>query len=433
MPCSAIFPKRVSGDAIPVHSDTDVSQDAPTDPSVDGATLSGSSTSELRPRDQLESTEAMAPKLRKVSITGYKSIREAEIELQDINILIGANGAGKSNLVSAFGFLHDVIAGRLGEHVARRGGANALLHFGRKVSPQMTFKLDFELNEYEAELSPTAKDALFFGREACWLHKPEYAQPYVEELGRGHLESELPSQPGIASHVLESLRSWRVFHFHDTSESAPVKQKHALDDNRTLRADAKNLAAYLYRLREAGAATTGSAAATAPNDLASYQQIVGAVRLVAPFFDDFVLEPDRLNPAMIQLAWREKGSDEYFTAHPLSDGTLRFICLATLLLQPPSHLPKAVLIDEPELGLHPFAVHQLAALIRAASLQTQVIVSTQSVTLVNQFGPEHLIVVDREDGGSVFRRVPPEEVEKWVDDYAVGELWEKNLLGGRPR
>ena len=157
------------------------------------------------------------------------------------------------------------------------------------------------------------------------------------------------------------------------------------------------------------------------------------MRLVAPFFDDFVLEPDRLKRDSIQLAWREKGSDEYFTANTLSDGTLRFICLATLLLQPHFHLPTTVLIDEPELGLHPFAIHQLAALIRAAALKTQIIVSTQSVTLMNQFQPEHVIVVDRKDRGSAFRRISPDEVAKWIDDYSLGELWEKNIIGGRPK
>jgi predicted ATPase len=297
----------------------------------------------------------------------------------------------------------------------------------------MTFKLNFEPNGYEAVLAPTANDTLYFAREACWFHGPGLPDPHEKELGGGHSETQLGAQSGIANDVLESIQSWRVFHFHDTSESAPVKQKHALDDNQFLRSDAKNLAAYLYRIREVGKATTGLEAEVAHHYQASYRQIVGAVRLVAPFFDDFVLEPDRLKRDSIQLAWREKGSDEYFTANTLSDGTLRFICLATLLLQPHFHLPTTVLIDEPELGLHPFAIHQLAALIRAAALKTQIIVSTQSVTLMNQFQPEHVIVVDRKDRGSAFRRISPDEVAKWIDDYSLGELWEKNIIGGRPK
>jgi len=375
----------------------------------------------------------MAHKLRKISIVGYKSIRDAQVELRDINILIGANGAGKSNLVSAFGLLHDLIEGQLGVHVVRRGGANALLRFGRKVTDRMTFELDFEPNGYKVSLSPTTSDTLYFADETCWFHGSGYTSPYVDALGAGHTETKLGTER-IAGHVRDSIHSWRVFHFHDTSEAAPVKQKHALDDNIFLRSDAKNLAAFLYRLRETGKHTGDLLQdSMAHYYRASYQQIVAAVRLVAPFFADFVLEPDRLKGDTIQLAWHEQGSDEYFTAHTLSDGTLRFICLATLLLQPRFHLPTAVLIDEPELGLHPAAIHQLAAMIRSASLHTQVVISTQSVTLMNQFEPEHVIVVERDAGGSVFRRISPDEIARWTDDYALGELWEKNIIGGRPQ
>jgi predicted ATPase len=375
----------------------------------------------------------MTHKLRKISIAGYKSIRDAQVELRDINILIGANGAGKSNLISAFGLLHDIVESRLGVHVARRGGANALLHFGRKVTDRMTFQLDFDPNGYQLSLSPTAKDEMYFAEEACSFLGPGYASPYVESLGAGHTETKLGTET-ISDHVRQSIQSWRVFHFHDTSEAAPVKQKHALDDNLFLRSDAKNLAAFLYRLRESGKETGDVLDDTVAHLYrASYQQIVATVRLVAPFFADFVLEPDRLKGDTIQLAWREQSSDEYFSAHTLSDGTLRFICLATLLLQPHFSLPTTVLIDEPELGLHPAAIQQLAAMIRSAASLTQVIISTQSVTLMNQFEPEHIVVVDRDTGGSAFRRISTEEIALWIEDYALGELWEKNIIGGRPQ
>jgi predicted ATPase len=184
-----------------------------------------------------------------------------------------------------------------------------------------------------------------------------------------------------------------------------------------LRSNASNLAAFLFLLQG--------------QHPEHYREIVRTVRLVAPFFDDFALRPRPLNPNKIQLEWREKGSDSYFGANYLSDGTLRFMCLATLLLQP--DLPATVLIDEPELGLHPYAITVLASLLRSAAQQTQVIVSTQSVPLVNQFRPEDVIVVDREDRQSVFRRLTQADLESWLDEYGLGDLWEKNLLGGRPR
>jgi len=183
-----------------------------------------------------------------------------------------------------------------------------------------------------------------------------------------------------------------------------------------LRSDAGNLAAFLYLLQKTSST--------------HYEVIRDTIRLVAPFFDDFVLRPMPENENKIRLEWREIGSDHPFLAHHLSDGTLRFICLATLLLQP--KMPSTILIDEPELGLHPYAINVLASLMRSASKRSQLIVSTQSVTLVNQFEAEDLLVVDRKDHATTIERVDPERLTEWLEDYALGDLWEKNVLGGRP-
>jgi predicted ATPase len=213
------------------------------------------------------------------------------------------------------------------------------------------------------------------------------------------------------------MKSWRRFHFNDTGKSAPAKQKRKIDDNRALRAEGDNLAPFLFALQT-----------TAPG---AYRRIVEAVRAVAPFFDDFVLTPDAVNPEVIQLVWRHRTDDALFTVDVLSDGTLRFVCLATLLLQPV--LPSLVVIDEPELGLHPFAITQLAALIRAAASKTQILLATQSVTLLDQFHAGEVIVAERDNGESTFRRLDEKALEEWMQAYSLGELWLKNVLGGRPR
>jgi predicted ATPase len=165
-------------------------------------------------------------------------------------------------------------------------------------------------------------------------------------------------------------------------------------------------------------------------DRRRYQRIVQTIKQAAPFFRDFVLEPE-LAPDRVQLRWQQEGSDTIFPADALSDGTLRFICLAALLGQP--ELPGLIILDEPELGLHPFAIVQLAGMLRAASQGSQVLLATQSVTLMNQFELDDLIVVERRDGVSVFERPDPERLSEWLQEYSLGELWEKNLLGGRPR
>jgi predicted ATPase len=279
-------------------------------------------------------------------------------------------------------------------------------------------------NGYRCVLIPTAEDSLAFGTEECWFHdRNQYDRPYEAYLGSGHRETRLYEESAgglrtsIAKYVLQAMRSWRVYHFHDTSETARVKGLVDIEDNRDLRDDASNLAAYLYLLYERHPDV--------------YDRIVSTVQLVAPFFDDFDLKPSRLNPDKIRLEWKERGSDTYFNAHALSDGTLRFISLTTLLQMP--DVPSTIVIDEPELGLHPYAIALLAAQLRSAAARTQVIVSTQSVTLVNQLGAQDVVVVDREDGQSVFSRLDERVLESWLGEYGLGDLWEKNLLGGRPR
>ena len=214
------------------------------------------------------------------------------------------------------------------------------------------------------------------------------------------------------------MRSWRLYHLHDTSSSALVKQIHNINDNEYLRDDARNLAAFLLRLKNLHEE--------------HYRRIVKTIRLVAPFFGEFHLRPTVDNKDRIQLEWTEQGQDEPFTAAALSDGTLRFICLAVVLLQPEKFMPAAVLIDEPELGLHPFAITVLAGLMKSAAQKHQLIVSTQSVELVNEFDAEDLIVVDKRGGSSTFQRPDSGTLSEWLLEYSLGDLWKKNLLGGRP-
>lgn len=357
-----------------------------------------------------------------IYLTGYKSINNIDLRLNSLNILIGANGAGKTNFISLFTLLRNIMNGHMGVYVAKQGGADTFLHFGQQTTERIEIRLTFGVNGYNCRLVPAASDTLFFEEEEGTFHNTEYPNPYVQSLGGGHKETNLVDEYGspttkIAEYTIRSMKSWRVYHFHDTSSSAKVKQTGDLNDNSSLRPDAGNLAAFLYRLQE-----------TKPQ---SYRRIVAAIRQVAPFFDNFSLRPDPLNVQKIRLEWVEKGSDSYFSADYLSDGTLRFICLATLLLQP--DLPATILIDEPELGLHPYAIVLLASLLRKASTQAQVIVSTQSVQLVNQFQPEDVIVVDREGVSSSFQRLDTIDLEDWLDEYGLGDLWEKNVFGGRPR
>lgn len=362
--------------------------------------------------------------LERLTVKNFKSIRDQSLELSSLNLFIGGNGVGKSNLVLVFRFLRELVTQNLAGYTATKGGADAFLHFGRKQSKSASVKLEFSegvasSNGYEVVLAPTDDDTFLIVRETALYHDRirHPNKPYDLTVATSVRESQLRETPNLAAtQALRDLENYRVYHFHDTSDTAEVKAPGAVDDNRYLRSQAENLAAFLYWMKAKHAAT--------------YDRIVGVIRQIAPFFDDFQLEPSRLNETRIRLEWKEVGSDAYFNAHGLSDGTLRFICLATLLMQP--DLPGLILLDEPELGLHPAAITLLAELLTQAAKRTQVIVATQSVTLVNQFGPDVLWAVDREDNQSVFRRLSEVDMSEWLDDYAMGELWEKNLLGARP-
>lgn len=365
------------------------------------------------------------PALHTISVKGFKSIASIEkLKLNAINVVIGPNGSGKSNFIGVFSFLHAIREGRLQDYVVKAGGADKVLHFGAKTTKQLHIRLSFwdESNQYEISLEPTNSDELVPQTEwAYYWNKVKYpAGPMGEGLPRVGKEAGISAQTStrVVSYVRDHLDRWRLYHFHDTSSTSPMKKTADVNDNRYLRPDGSNLSAFLYYLRA--------------KHESSYSMIRRTVQLVAPFFDDFQLEPQKLNPEKIRLEWKHKGSEAYFDASSLSDGTLRFIALATLFLQPEGYRPSVILVDEPELGLHPYAITMLASLVKQVSNKTQVIISTQSPFLLDHFQPEDVLVADRIDGGTQFRRLDPAKLDVWLEDYSLGQLWEKNELGGRP-
>jgi predicted ATPase len=353
-------------------------------------------------------------KLSKLTIKGYKSIQNLEnFELTNLNILLGANGAGKSNFISVFKLLANMYAQNLQLYVQKNGGIDALLYYGRKKTQEirMEFYFDFGIDRYSFNLVSTIDNRFVFKKESFYFDNLEF-------IINTETESQLQniSVQQYSKHIVSAIKNARVYHFHDTSDTALVKQSHSISDNLRLKTDAANLAAFLLKLKK-----------RYPDN---YNQIVKTIQLVAPFFSDFV---NRENEGYIQLEWFEKGNlDTPFKAHVLSDGTLRFICLATLLLQPFELMNDTILIDEPELGLHPYALNVLASLIKRAAEQKQLIISTQSVELINHFSANDIIVVDRVNDASTFKRLDEENLKDWLEDYTLGDLWKQNIIGGRP-
>jgi predicted ATPase len=373
----------------------------------------------------------MTSALGQVRISGLTSISELTLSLDTaVTVLIGANGAGKSNLIGALELLGRIVDGQLQESLVRRGGFASLLH--RSAGPGGgADHVEIEVwgqptdagvvNGYRLNLWAIAGDESGL-RETVMMQAPGYSESYRKTLDtaresrlRSTAEDPHSKNSGIAGYVLPILTGCRVFHFDDTSIDAPVKQRVDDADNVTLAPDARNIAPLLARIDT--------------EEPARYRRIVRAVRTVAPFFDDFFLRPEG---GRLRLRWREKGLDNVFSADELSDGTLRFICLATLLLQP--ERAATIVLDEPELGLHPFAIHQLVSLIRSATAEGgKVVLASQSVTLVSHFDATELVVVERGSHGTTADRLDVEALSDWLAEYSLGDLWEKNLLGGRPR
>ena len=380
--------------------------------------------------------------LSAITIKGFKSIGSVEdLAIRPINVLIGANGSGKSNFLGVFKLLHAIRAGELQNYVARAGGADRILHFGSRVTEELIIRITFGAGypQYEITLDATDDDRMSHRMSPSEevLHSQENGTPSpmrtqlnLRMPGERTFEAEIseprprvpPDDPWAwdmaTVDIQDHLERWRVYHFPDTGAGSPIKKTGDLHDNRFLRPDAANLAAFLYLLREKYAS--------------EYDLIRRTVRLVAPFFADFSLEPLALNQDKIRLEWRHKRSDAYFDASSLSDGTLRFITLATLLLQPEALRPSVILVDEPELGLHPYAISLLASLVKQAAVKSRVILATQSPILLDHFDPEDVLVTDLLEGQTTFRRLDSAELEAWLEEYSLGQLWEKNELGGRP-
>lgn len=359
--------------------------------------------------------------LKRVQINGFKSIASLDLKMNPINILIGANGSGKSNFISLFSFLRHLSEGKLQTYVEQNGFANTFFHFGAKKTKTISLKLDVGSNGYHADfVHGEANDALVFQQEYCTFTGSNRTFHIRGRLGESGLlpDGEAESRQ-VRKYTRDYLNECRVYHFHDTSSSAAFKQAQKLSSNTYLQNDAANLGAFLYLLKQ--------------EYPASYQEILAAIQTVAPFFHDFYLVPQgREGDESILLRWTHREHDAPFSANQLSDGTARFICLATLFLQPEEFRPNTIVLDEPELGLHPAALEVLAEIIEVTAKATQVICSTQSVTFANFFEPEDFIVVDQEKGVSQFVRLEKEQLQAWLEDYGMGDIWMKNLIGGRP-
>lgn len=370
--------------------------------------------------------------IESIRVRGLTSLRDMLLEPGDVSVLIGPNGAGKSNVLRALEMLAFMRSGSLQRFLIDHGPASELLHYGPRTTPVLEFRLEFRSADhsgtaaYEARLAHSAGNDTFvyIDETVEWLSDGD-DEAMVFSLGAGHRESELDRDfDGVkgttARHVRWCLQQIGFFHFHDTSHRSDLRSLARESDGRYLRSNGSNLAAFLLSLSEGPAGSMG------PN---AFRRINHLVRRVVPSVAH--LRPTRTHRDMVRLDWEDDRGDLFGPAR-LSDGALRTIALITALAQPVDTMPKFISIDEPELGLHPAALGILASLIRSASTEAQILIATQSPPLLDLFDAEQVVVVEREHNASVLRRQDPDALKEWLDDYRLSELFDQNLLGGRP-
>ena len=373
-----------------------------------------------------------------VRIQGFRSLADVELSgIPKAAVLIGANGSGKSNFIRFFEMLSWMLGPRrLGEFIAIQGGADDQLFGGSKRSPKMSATVTMRTTaiepvtiqtssvqyDYRISLAHAQPDRLIFTEEA-------FRGPTNEDwqhFGRGHTEAkiveEIPPHAPLGNYrsttqfIVNLLRNCSVYQFHDTSDASNFKKRWDVEDNNQLLSHGGNLAAVLHRLER--------------EDIKRFELICKHIGRILPGFDRFVIEESY---GKVLLRWKAKRTGKTFGAHLTSDGSLRFFALVTLLNLPPEMLPNVLLLDEPELGLHPAAITLIGGMIKVLAKKRQVIVATQSPLLVDAFDLDEIFVLDIENGRTKFRKLVQDDYRVWLDEnFTSGELWQKNLLGGRP-
>ncbi len=347
----------------------------------------------------------------KIEIRGYRSIKHLVLPLSDINILIGANGSGKSNFLSFFDFLKQIYDCNLRGYAALKG-IDTFLHNGEKETQEIATHLYFKYSNGYSFTIKKGDSGFIFTEEGMWYHKNPYWR-HFEPIATFGPESNLRMQTmPRAGYIQSYIKGLVKYHFHDTGERSSFSRESNVDNDKYfLYQTGSNLAAFLFNINKEHGKV--------------YNLIVKTIQGIAPYFLDFFFRPE--SNGNLKLRWQSRHSSSIYGVNDLSDGTIRFIALTTLFMQP--KLPDTIIIDEPELGLHPTAIAKLAGMMKSvAAKKCQVVIATQSTDLISHFEPEDIVTVDQINGASVFERLDSEKLKIWLEDYTVDDLWKRSII-----
>jgi predicted ATPase len=391
-----------------------------------------------------------------LTIKGYRSLKDVTIPLGPLNVMIGPNGGGKTNIMDVLALLQEAATGSLSDAIDRRGPIRSLLFAGGAKSIEVAVEISLppgfrralrsgaqKTLRYAVTLAP-AGGGYYVKSERMWSDDVRKALGFPVFAGRGVLAraTQTAAKTFLAEHqmtpaelalsrpdsVLSPVARLRltflkkvlgravcVYGLPDTRTDAPMRQPQVARMESVLKRDSSNLPAVLQLISQSDRYEH------------MYEDIESELRAGFPQEFRGLKFPSSGGDGRIAMRWREKAfPDRSFDAYEISDGTINFVRLATLLAG--STTPQVVCIDEPEVGLHPRLIRLVAEMLQANAGPRQFIVATHSPALVDKLNPEEVLVVEKTEGATQVRRLDPDDLKHWLDKFSLGELWQTGQL-----
>ena len=379
-------------------------------------------------------------KLIHLKIEGFKRLHNVDVEMRPVMVMIGANGVGKTSLLDALSLLSASATGTLNQRLSEMGGVSEIITRGRATDLSLSVEMEvpnYEPLKYELRIEPFGQ-AYGISQETLTQARTGFSAPFKHidsqltdvryfDMETNHLlrpnwehnkfESSLAQVPKMfqqAEELRRTLGSMTQYHVLDVDQRAPVKLPQQLMPADLPGSNGESLLPFLYNLREA--------------NRESYEAIEDTLRSAFSGFE--ALNFPSVAAGMLSMTWKEKSFKDPIYVNQLSEGTLRFMWLVSLLQSP--GLSTVTMIDEPEVSLHPELLAVLADLMREASQRTQIIVATHSDSLIRFLRPNEVVVMDSDDSGFATPTwADSMNLDEWLAEYSLDEVWRLGRIGAR--
>ena len=378
--------------------------------------------------------EQSSGRFGRLSIRGFRRLLDVSLELRPLTVLIGANGCGKTSVLDVLNLLSNSAQGRLGPAVSEMAGLGSVLTYDR--APELKLGLSFnssvgEMLGYHLVLEPRGlgfairEESMGSPIEPSQIAASDARVDFYDVRGelvesgsrRGLLEtalSQVPKSLHGPEEFRETLAGSTFYQGISVGVRSPVRLPQQLGPAQLPGRDGEDLVSCLYSMRE--------------SHPERFEAVEDTLRVAFPRFKRLEFPP--VAAGTVGLGWRDNDSTKTFYAHQLSPGTLRFLWL-TALLQSPG-LPALILLDEPEVSLHPEMVSLMVDQFREASFRSQLVIATQSDSLIRFLEPKEVVVCDSDEGAmTTLTRADELDLEEWLKEYSLDELWRNGRLGAR--